>query len=82
MSNAVTVQGYNPAGAEGLHWEKSSKSNVNNLDDSIGLALTPTGEIRIGITTDPTQVPLTATRTKLQAFVNGAKAGEFDHLIA
>ncbi|WP_405009234.1 DUF397 domain-containing protein [Kitasatospora sp. NBC_01539] len=83
MSHAITVDGYDPLGApNGLRWEKSSKSNVNNLDDSIGVAVDDAGQVRIGITTDPAQVPLTATRTKLAAFVAGAKAGEFDHLIA
>ncbi len=81
MSNAVIVHGYNPEGAHGLTWVKSSKSNVNQLDDSIGLAVTSQGHIRIGITTDPAQVPLIATKTKLRAFVEGAKAGEFDDLI-
>ncbi|SDT69900.1 protein of unknown function [Streptomyces sp. TLI_053] len=79
---AVPVPGYNPPSLPGLHWEKSSRSNKQQLDDSIGLAVTADGGIAIGITTDPAQVPLIATRTKLQAFVEGAKAGEFDHLIS
>ncbi|WP_327066050.1 hypothetical protein [Kitasatospora sp. NBC_01302] len=62
--------------------DQVEQSNKQQLDDSIGLAVTPEGRIRIGITTDPSQVPLTATRTKLAAFVAGAKAGEFDHLVA
>ncbi|SOB83122.1 DUF397 domain-containing protein [Streptomyces sp. 1331.2] len=79
---AVSVPNYNPESLPGLDWIKSSRSNKQQLDDSIGLAVTPEGRIAIGITTDPAQVPLIATRTKLQAFVEGAKAGEFDHLIA
>ncbi|MDH6132359.1 hypothetical protein P3T37_001744 [Kitasatospora sp. MAA4] len=81
MSTAVTVPGYNPPALPGLTWIKSSKSNVNHLDDSIGLALTAGGRIAIGITTDPSQAPLIASRAKLRAFIDGARAGEFDHLI-
>jgi hypothetical protein len=82
MTNAITVDGFEPEGAKGLNWIKSSRSNVNHLDDSIGLAVDPEGRVRIGITTDPAQVPLIATRAKLSAFIAGAKAGEFDHFIA
>lgn len=81
MSNAVTVPNYNPPALPGLAWIKSSKSNQQQLDDSIGLAVTPEGGIAIGVTTDPAQVPLIATKAKLAAFVAGARAGEFDHLI-
>ncbi|MGF1427117.1 DUF397 domain-containing protein [Kitasatospora sp. LaBMicrA B282] len=81
MSQAVTVENYHPCGApQGLTWIKSSKSNMQHLDDSIGIALDG-DSILIGITTDPSQVPLTATRTKLKALIEGAKAGEFDHLV-
>ncbi|MFD4659357.1 DUF397 domain-containing protein [Kitasatospora sp. NPDC058444] len=79
---AVPVPHYNPESMPGLNWVKSSRSNRDNLDDSIGLAVTPDGGIAIGITTDPEQVPLIGTRNKLRAFVEGAKAGEFDDLIA
>jgi hypothetical protein len=81
MSQAITVENYDPAGARGLDWIKSSRSNREQLDDSIGFAVDAEGQIRIGITTDPSQVPLTATKTKLRAMIEGAKAGEFDHLL-
>ncbi len=80
--SAIPVPNYDPPALPGLSWEKSSKSNKQQLDDSIGLAVTPEGGIAIGITTDPQQTPLIATRAKLAAFVEGAKAGEFDHLTA
>ncbi|WP_051967654.1 DUF397 domain-containing protein [Kitasatospora mediocidica] len=81
MSNAVSVTNYDPPALPGLAWIKSSKSNQQQLDDSIGLAVTPAGGTAIGITTDPTQIPLIATKAKLTAFLAGAKAGEFDHLV-
>ncbi|MCC9307658.1 DUF397 domain-containing protein [Kitasatospora sp. RB6PN24] len=81
MSTAITVEGYDPTGAPGLTWIKSSKSNQQHLDDSIGFAVEG-DNFRIGVTTDPTQVPLTVTRAKLLAMLEGAKAGEFDHLVA
>ncbi|MFF4343297.1 hypothetical protein ACFY00_25620 [Kitasatospora sp. NPDC001540] len=81
MSQAVTVHNYNPVGAPaGLDWRKSSRSNQQHLDDSIGFAIEG-DSIRIGITTDESQVPLTATRTKIRAMIEGAKAGEFDYLL-
>ncbi|MEV7777783.1 DUF397 domain-containing protein [Kitasatospora sp. NPDC088351] len=79
---AVAVPNYNPEALPGLDWIKSSRSVREHLDDSIGLAMTADGQIAIGITTDPQQVPLIATQSKLQAFIDGAKAGEFDHLVA
>ncbi|MFF7631627.1 DUF397 domain-containing protein [Kitasatospora sp. NPDC008050] len=80
MSSAITVEGYDPAGAPGLEWIKSSMCRPTQLDDCIGLAADG-DRVRIGITTDPNQIPLTATRDELSAFVRGAQAGDFDHLI-
>ncbi|WP_405018190.1 DUF397 domain-containing protein [Kitasatospora sp. NBC_00070] len=82
MSNAVEVLNYNPPAFPDLSWIKSDKSNVNQLDDSIGFALMADGNIAIGITTDESQTPIVSTPTKLRAMIAGAKDGQFDHLVA
>ncbi|MFJ8472090.1 DUF397 domain-containing protein [Kitasatospora sp. NPDC094011] len=61
-----------------LTWQKSSFSTdqANCLEIASAESL-----VYIRESDDPTTV-VTTTRAKLNAWINGAKAGEFDHFIA
>ncbi|MFE6050899.1 DUF397 domain-containing protein [Kitasatospora sp. NPDC056446] len=59
-----------------LNWQKSSFSS----DQANCVEIASTGElVHIRESDDPDTV-VTTTRTKLHAWIRGAKAGEFDHL--
>ncbi|MFF4606156.1 DUF397 domain-containing protein [Streptomyces sp. NPDC001339] len=62
-----------------LEWQKSSFSNGGNPDNCIELAPTD-GAILMRESDDP-NVIVTTTPAKLRAFIQGVKAGEFDHLV-
>ncbi|WP_224279538.1 DUF397 domain-containing protein [Streptomyces sp. LS1784] len=58
-----------------LNWQKSSFSGTNTNC----LEIASDGElVYIRESDDPTHI-VTTTRTKLAAWLRGAKAGEFDH---
>nr|BFD92802.1 hypothetical protein KitaXyl93_41620 [Kitasatospora sp. Xyl93] len=58
-----------------LNWQKSSFSS----DQANCVEIASAGElVCIRESDDPTHI-VTATRTKLHAWIRGAKAGEFDH---
>ncbi|MFF2074759.1 DUF397 domain-containing protein [Kitasatospora sp. NPDC058162] len=63
---------------EQLNWQKSSFSgtNTNCLEIASDSDL-----VYLRESDDPTTV-VTTTRAKLHAWINGAKAGEFDHFTA
>ncbi|MEU6232060.1 DUF397 domain-containing protein [Kitasatospora sp. NPDC047058] len=62
---------------EALNWQKSSFSG--NQANCVELA--QDGElIHIRESDEPSKV-VTTTRVKLDAWIRGAKAGEFDHLV-
>ncbi|MFG2846176.1 DUF397 domain-containing protein [Kitasatospora sp. NPDC048296] len=61
-----------------LNWQKSSFSN----DQTNCVEIASSGElVYIRESDDPTTI-VTTTRAKLNAWINGAKAGEFDHFVA
>ncbi|MET8624795.1 DUF397 domain-containing protein [Kitasatospora sp. NPDC004669] len=61
-----------------LNWQKSSFSN----DQANCVEIASAGElVYIRESDDPTTI-VTTTRAKLNAWINGAKAGEFDHFTA
>ncbi|MFJ2867111.1 DUF397 domain-containing protein [Kitasatospora sp. NPDC087314] len=61
-----------------LNWQKSSFSGTNANCVEIASA----GElVYIRESDDPAHI-VTTTRTKLHAWIRGAKAGEFDHFTA
>ncbi|MFJ2776464.1 DUF397 domain-containing protein [Kitasatospora sp. NPDC087315] len=63
-----------------LTWQKSSFSNAEG--GSTCLELAPgTGDLRHLRESDDPDVVITTSTAKLRAFVLGAKAGEFDHLL-
>ncbi|RKT06149.1 uncharacterized protein DUF397 [Streptomyces sp. 3211.6] len=61
-----------------IPWQKSSKSA--DTGDCLEAAAHH-GQILIRESDDPTQI-VTTTPAKLAAFIEGVKAGEFDHLIS
>ncbi|MFE6050901.1 DUF397 domain-containing protein [Kitasatospora sp. NPDC056446] len=61
---------------EQLNWQKSSFSG----EQTNCLEIASDGElVYVRESDDPTTI-VTTTRTKLHAWIRGAKAGEFDHL--
>ena len=60
-------------------WRKSTASNPNG--DCVELALLPAGEIAIRNSRGPRGSALIYTRAEIVAFLEGAKAGEFDDLV-
>ncbi|ONK14735.1 DUF397 domain-containing protein [Streptomyces sp. MP131-18] len=60
-------------------WVKSSYS-VGNGNDCVRL-MKITGGVAIDDSKSPHREPLRYTPTELTAFIQAAKAGEFDHLI-
>ncbi|MBD0690829.1 DUF397 domain-containing protein [Streptomyces sp. CBMA123] len=61
-----------------LNWQKSSFSG----DKADCVEIASDGDlVYIRESDDPAQV-VTTTRAKLNAWINGAKAGEFDHFTA
>jgi hypothetical protein len=61
-----------------LNWQKSSFSG----DKADCVEIASKGDlVYIRESDDPTTI-VTTTRAKLNAWINGAKAGEFDHFVA
>ncbi|RDG34212.1 DUF397 domain-containing protein [Streptomyces corynorhini] len=62
-----------------LHWQKSSYSGDGN--GCVHVAAADDGTIKL-IESDDPNVIVTTTPAKLHAFIQGIKAGEFDHFVA
>jgi hypothetical protein len=60
-----------------LVWQKSSFSGGGN-GDCVEVATAPDGLVHLRESDRPDEI-VTTTRVKLDAFVKGVKAGEFDH---
>ncbi|MBV6698632.1 DUF397 domain-containing protein [Kitasatospora aureofaciens] len=63
-----------------LAWQKSSFSNADGGSTCLELAA-GNGDVRHVRESDEPNTIVTTTTVKLRAFILGAKAGEFDHLI-
>ncbi|HEX2314036.1 MAG TPA: DUF397 domain-containing protein [Thermomonospora sp.] len=63
-----------------LVWQKSRRSNPSG--NCVEMAQLPTGEIAVRNSRYPHGPVLVYTREEIEAFVGGAKDGDFDHLIA
>jgi hypothetical protein len=60
-------------------WQKSQHSNPNGA--CVEVALLPDGGIAVRNSRFPTGPALVYTRAEIAAFLAGAKAGEFDHVV-
>ncbi|MEU8923682.1 DUF397 domain-containing protein [Kitasatospora sp. NPDC048545] len=63
-----------------LVWQKSSYSDAEGADNCLELAQGD-GDLRHVRESDDPSVIVTTSTAKLRAFILGAKAGEFDHLV-
>ncbi|GAA2072693.1 DUF397 domain-containing protein [Actinomadura alba] len=63
----------------GSTWLKSARSNPSG--NCVEMAELPTGEIAMRNSRHPEGPALVYTRAEIEAFINGAKEGDFDDLI-
>ncbi|WP_243775890.1 DUF397 domain-containing protein [Actinomadura nitritigenes] len=64
---------------DGLVWQKSRRSNPSG--NCVEMAELPNGEIAVRNSRDPEGAVLVYTREEVEAFVGGAKDGDFDHML-
>jgi hypothetical protein len=64
----------------GLVWQKSRRSNPSG--NCVEMAELPDGDIAIRNSRDPHGPVLVYSRAEIEAFIGGAKDGDFDHLIS
>jgi Domain of unknown function (DUF397) len=67
-----------PAGADHLDWLKSSVSMASGACVEIAVA---GNFVALRDSKNPTVAPFYFTRTEMLAFLDGAKRGEFDHVL-
>jgi len=68
-------------GADLLHadWRKSARSNPSG--NCVELARLPAGQVAVRNSCDPRGAVLVCAPDEIAAFIQGAKDGQFDHLI-
>jgi hypothetical protein len=80
MSNNNPYSTANGSGDSDLRWIKSSFSFANG--DCVEVASLPDGNIGVRDSKDTSGPVLQFTHSEWQAFIGGARNGEFDHLVA
>ena len=65
---------------EGVEWKKSRRSNPGG--NCVELAALPGGGFAVRNSRHPEGPALVYTREEIEAFIGGAKDGEFDALVA
>lgn len=78
--NKMVDSGPTASAMRKLAWQKSYLSNPSG--NCVELAELPTGEIAVRNSRDPEGAVLVYTREEIEAFIGGAKDGDFDYLIA
>ena len=69
-----------PAGQlQGVTWLKSHRSNPSG--NCVELALLPDGSVAMRNSRDPQGPALIYTPDEIEAFILGARDGDFDHLV-
>ncbi|MGD3108337.1 MULTISPECIES: DUF397 domain-containing protein [unclassified Streptomyces] len=74
------TNGMPATGIDGAVWRKSRRSNPSG--NCVELALLPDGGVAVRNSRHPAGPALIYTHDEMAAFVQGAKDGDFDHLIA
>jgi hypothetical protein len=69
-----------PAGQLDVVWRKSERSNPSG--NCVELAALPAGGAAVRNSRDPEGPALIYTAAEITAFLQGAKDGDFDHLLA
>jgi hypothetical protein len=75
-----TYNGMPAADLPDVTWEKSRHSNPNGA--CVEVARLPEGAIAVRNSRFPTGPALVYTRAEIEAFLAGAKDGEFDHVLS
>lgn len=76
---AHTYNGMPSSELAGISWQKSAHSNPNGA--CVEVAVLPDGEIAVRNSRFPGGPALIYTRAEIDAFLAGAKDGEFDHVL-
>ncbi|WP_418957239.1 DUF397 domain-containing protein [Streptomyces tritici] len=96
ISNGRTTKPYENANAPGLHWRKAGRTDLDPiLKDCVIVAEAPAAEghphasipdgtrmVALSDDKDPAAPVLYFSRAEFTKFLDGAAAGEFDHLRA
>ena len=72
------VNGMPASQLQGVTWQKSGRSNPSG--NCVECAVLPSGEIAVRNSRDPEGPALIYTRAEIEAFVLGARDGDFDNL--
>ena len=76
----ISYNGIAASALADVTWQKSQHSNPNGA--CVEVALLPDGGIAVRNSRFPGGPALVYTRAEIAAFLAGAKAGEFDHVLS